>query len=246
MDSNLDIINNIKNSWDAYHGIDSLELIYPETIPIILLKGILNKKNNLNKLIDFGCGSGQHHGCVENNIEEIIGIDYSPNALQRCGKKSKKFLGYNIDLYFEEEYRKILNKNNCDGSIITCFQILDHIKKKYAYKLLEHIAQSSASFIILSLFTDECYGPGIKGKYNSEIDAYIAPISYSLKDKIEMHTFFSFNEIEDIKKIFKNYNYKLIRSMRSSISKYSSDSNFKDFIKCDDYMDTVYFSFLKC
>ena len=133
MDSNLDIITNIKNSWDAYHGIDSLELIYPETIPIILLKGILNKQNKINKLIDFGCGSGQHHGCVENKTEEIIGLDYSPNALQRCGKKSKKFLGYNIDLYFEEEYKKILNKNNCEGSIITCFQILDHIKKNLSY-----------------------------------------------------------------------------------------------------------------
>lgn len=241
----MDIIKLIKNSWNEYHSIDSLELIYPETIPIIFLKGILKNQKDLNKLIDFGCGSGQHHQCVESNVKEIIGIDYSQNALRRCSRKSKKFFGINKDLYFEKEYEDILSKDNCKASIITCFQILDHIEKNKAYKLLEYIAKSSAPFIIFSLFTEECYGPGIKEKYNSEVDAYISPISYSLEDNIEMHTFFSYEELEEIKKLFKNNNYKLKRTMRSSVSHIPVNTNFEDPILYDNFMDTIYFFFSK-
>ena len=67
----MDIIKHIKNSWNEYHSMDSLELIYPETIPIILLKGIFNEQKDINKLIDFGCGSGQYHKCVENNVKNL-------------------------------------------------------------------------------------------------------------------------------------------------------------------------------
>jgi len=245
MNENQDLLEHIKHSWDQYHRIDNLELMYPDTIPIIMLKGILNKQKSINKLIDFGCGSGQHHKCVEDNVNEIIGIDYSENALARCRNKSDKFIGINKDISLKKEYASILNEENCNDSIITCFQILDHITKSNAYQLLNSIAKSSTPFVLISLFTEECYGDGIKGNYNSKIDAYLSQISYSLSDKIEMHTFYSFHEIEEIKKIFLNNDYKLSRVMRNSISYIPQNSNFAKPFLNHDYMDTIYFCFIK-
>ena len=60
-----------------------------------------------------------------------------------------------------------------------------------------------------------------------------------------MHTFYSFHEIEEIKKIFLNKDYKLSRIMRNAISYIPPNSNFAEPFLNYDYMDTIYFCFIK-
>ena len=239
-----DTLKNIRSSWDDYHSIDDLELIYPETISIVLFKNAINRGDFVNQLIDFGCGSGQHHS-IAKNLDKIIGIDYSDNALKRCSKKSTKFRGLNIDLTKLQICNEFFNNNNFSTSIITGFQIFDHLRKPDSLNLLNLIAKSSAPYIIFSLFTDRCVGQRVRGEYNPKIDAYISPISMSLPEKIEMHSFFSPEEINNIKEEFINNGYQLVKKIKTSVEHISPESYSVETSDSPDIMETIYLFFSK-
>ena len=67
----------------------------------------------------------------------------------------------------------------------------------------------------------------------------------SLPEKIEMHSFFSYEEIINIQKIFTNNGYKLVKNIKTSVEFLSPKSYFSENSDSTDTMETIYLYFSK-
>ena len=233
----------IKLSWDSYHSFNDFELLYPEPILIGYFKYIFNSTNALDKMLDLGCGSGQIYSLCKEYFNLILGVDYSPNAIKRCQEKCSNFKGLELDLTVEKEYRKILDRYNFKNSVITGFQILDHIPKVFTLNLINYIAKCEAKYIIISLFTESCLGNSIRGEFDEKNNTYFSPISINKEDLFEIHSFYSLSEIQLIIDIFKKSNYQLKKSSQSTIKYIDPNSIQKDKIDTFEQMETIYLLF---
>ena len=233
----------IKLAWDSYHSLDDFELLYPEPILIGFFKYIFNSTNALDKMLDLGCGSGQVYSLCKEYFNLILGVDYSSNAIKRCKEKCSNFKGIELDLMVEKEYKKILDSYSFKNSIITAFQILDHIPKDCTFNLLKYLVKGEAKFVLISLFTESCQGNSIKGEFNEKNNTYFSPISINKENLFEMHSFYSYSEIQLIIEIFKQSNYQLKKSTQSTIKYIDPNSMQKDKVNTFEQMETIYLLF---
>ena len=233
----------IKSSWDYYHSVDELEMVYPEPVLISFLNYVFSSDDSISLMLDLGCGSGQTYSFSEKKLKRILGVDYSPNALKRCSNKSNIFKGFNIDLSNLEEYKKLFEDNINKNSLITAVQILDHIPKLNAMTLLKNIVKSDSKYVIISLFTNDCLGKNIKGDFNIENDTYSSPISKSRSDLFEIHSFYSDDEVKRILNLFNEEEFELVKCTRLTTN-YIDPKIFNIKEKYyKDIMDAFYFLF---
>ena len=63
--------DHIKSSWDYYHSLDELEIVYPEPILISFLHYVFSSDDSISLMLDLGCGSGQTYTFSEKKLKRI-------------------------------------------------------------------------------------------------------------------------------------------------------------------------------
>ena len=109
--------------------------------------GVINKylkDNNINSVIEFGCGDGNQLGLID--YKDYLGVDISSEAVKRCrkkyrGEKNKKFSIY-------KPGAKSLKNLSCD--LVVCLDVLYHIIDENDFiNTLNDIFTISAKHIIV-------------------------------------------------------------------------------------------------
>ncbi|MDR3238235.1 MAG: class I SAM-dependent methyltransferase [Spirochaetia bacterium] len=79
------------NQWQSHYAKEKSELSYPDENLVRLLSSYMkNRPSSVSTAaVDLGCGSGRHLKLLKDfNVDEIIGVDSSMNALS-IAKKNK-------------------------------------------------------------------------------------------------------------------------------------------------------------
>lgn len=115
-------------------------------------------KNNINKVIEFGCGDGNQLSLLS-NYSDYIGLDISINAIEICKNKfkndsTKQFLLYNPNNF----------NNNLIADLTLSLDVIYHILDDELYvKHMEHLFMSSSKYVIIysSNFKNKTYAKHI-------------------------------------------------------------------------------------
>ena len=147
-----------------------------------------SKINQLNKVLDFGCGIGEDGFSLLKENKEVFFCDISSRTFEfikwRVNEKPHKCSF--IDLNIENEYSFFKEKNFLD--LIICFEVLMHIDDplrtlKYLYNLLNH-----NGFLLVTYRFSENYSLALKKniKLEKSIENDIKKIGLKLHDKVSI------------------------------------------------------------
>lgn len=117
-----------------------------------LFEKILKKFNrNFERCLDIGCGVGSNFEILKNFSEEVVGIDYSDNALKYCkGKKYSNLIKMDAtDMDFKE--------NTFD--LVICSDVLEHVNDSRTVKEILRVLKPNGVFIFSVPAHNYLWGP---------------------------------------------------------------------------------------
>lgn len=104
------------------------------------LKAAIAPLDNINKVIDIGCGEGFIINCLD--LPDVTGVDISKNALKLARDKNR-----NCNLCAGSVYELSFKKDSFDLAIVT--EILEHLEKPDS--ALKEIRRVSRDYCLLSV-----------------------------------------------------------------------------------------------
>lgn len=108
-----------------------------KTTKEIIIANKLTTEAKGKRVLDLGCGDGRHVKLFREMGFEVVGVDFSDEAIRLCKKKfknDKKIKIYKIDLTEKNSLSK-LGKFD----LVLDWSVLDHIRKKYIKKYMANI-----------------------------------------------------------------------------------------------------------
>lgn len=139
-----------------------------------------------DNLLDIGCGDGILAHFVKNKVKAIFGVDNSQGSL--LAAKKRGMITKQVDLDLEK-----LPFNNNYFDIITCLDVIEHVKNPHALLSGIYRVLKPKGKLIISTpnirFSDHLYKLIIKGKFPK------TSIDTSLYDGGHIH-FFTFKDLE--------------------------------------------------
>lgn len=129
----------------SYENYQDISLNYDTTRKAIGINFIIsglkrnNKKLKKQKLLDMGCGTGNHILALSDNFDKMIGLDENKNMLEKAKRKMKLNKIKNVKLKHGSMTKLPFKKNEFD-SIIT-IQTLHHLSSNnssFPEELLNH------------------------------------------------------------------------------------------------------------
>ena len=115
------------------------------------------QKNNINRIIEFGCGDGNQLSL--SNYPEYIGLDISITAIEICKNKFKNDSTKQFQLYNPNKFNNTLI-SDLTLSLDVIFHILDD---ELYVKYMEHLFMCSSKYVIIysSNFNNKTYAKHI-------------------------------------------------------------------------------------
>ena len=110
----------------------------------------LIKENNINKVIEFGCGDGNQLKLI--NYNEYIGLDISKEAINKCNEIFKDDISKEFYTYIPGNF----NSNLKNMDMVVCLDVLYHIVDDKDYiNTLNDIFSISSEYIVLYTILEE-------------------------------------------------------------------------------------------
>lgn len=110
--------------YEREYFVDRHKVVNPERIQVLSfnLNYLLGLKNNIQKILDVGCGLGEFLAICEKQGIETYGVDISSFALKKAKKRIKAKLAQ-----LDASKQKLPFKNNFfDG--VAIFDVLEHLR----------------------------------------------------------------------------------------------------------------------
>jgi ubiquinone/menaquinone biosynthesis C-methylase UbiE len=135
-------------------------------------------KFNFSKVIELGCGTGKNTTYLLQKADEVIGLDFSQEILNKAKAKIKderaKFLKADLTVEWNIE-------NDC-ADLITCSLVLEHIKDlDFVFNQANRKLKNGGIFFISELHPFKQYS-GSKAKFETdegtqELETYVHHLS---------------------------------------------------------------------
>jgi trans-aconitate methyltransferase len=159
-------------------GIKALALAYVDRKgPVLSFLMRQYKKDSV--LVDFGCGNGLFLSHAEKYFK-TDGIDFSEDAIRMAKKLTRKTNYYMGGIEIVSKLRK-------KASIITCFDVLEHIEVKDHKKIIQNLLKNLAldGALVVSVPITDSLMRKIRGKrwwaYEDPSHVSLLPRSYWIK-----------------------------------------------------------------
>lgn len=112
-------------------------------------------QNSIKKLIDFGCGDGNQIAYLM--VEEYLGLDVSPTAIEICNQKFKQDLTKQFRLYTKKNIEEILTNSKTELAI--SLDVIYHlVEDKILFQYLNDLFNATSKYtIIFSTNFDKIY-----------------------------------------------------------------------------------------
>jgi len=176
------------------------------------------KRKKVRRILDLGCGNGNHLIFLAEQGFTVYGIDISPEAI-KIAKRWLKKRGLKAHLKVGDA-EKLPYKNNYFDLVIS-HGVFDHISFPKAKKAITEVRRVLApkGYLFITLRSTESseYGRGQK----------VAPNTYLLKEDYEkgiIQHFFNLKEIKELLKGFRIFDIELYEEKFPSI--YTVDKSF--------------------
>ncbi len=175
------------------------------------------KPNSPKTILDVGCGSGNLCELLYRNRQTMhtyTGVDIRPKTIQQAKEKYEKL-----------PWAKFVAGDVCGSfnlsqgfDLVTCFEVLEHVGKENAEKVLRTCIKHMESSSILLLSTP-CYDPSVGAANNHMIDGEVGEFTYAeMSDLIQQ--FFTieqhwgtFASIKDYKHLFLNWHKQMYQEL---------------------------------
>lgn len=123
------------NSWDKIYIKKGKDYTSPVNKIPKLVK--LFKKYNVKRVLDLGCGGGEHILLLANKNFDVYGIDISKEGI-KIARKRLKAKGHKVHLKIGSIYEKLPYKNNFFNAVIS-LRTIHHARARKIRFLIEEI-----------------------------------------------------------------------------------------------------------
>lgn len=123
--------------------------------PSKLMVELLEKHNLTNgsgkRALDLGCGQGRHIALLRQYGYQVVGVDFSQDALDIC---KRRFAGDDLVMLRKVDLTVPGSLENLgDFDLVLQWSVLDHIRAKYVKDYLKNVIGAVKSFLIVSEFS---------------------------------------------------------------------------------------------
>lgn len=126
------------------------KVFYEPTLKTMILSRL--KKISPQSLLEVGCGPGRLFDSYK-NIAHVVGVDFSPQMLERAKKLIKKKKYDNIELRLMDARNLKFSSNSFD--VILTSNVLLHIRPEKIQKAINEITRVSKKWIICAELSDK-------------------------------------------------------------------------------------------